>query len=79
MLLGILSDVLEELERAKGLHPNYPEDLIHRVAIASEEAGETMQAALNHVYDGGEISRVREEAIQAAAMYLRLLESLPID
>ena len=68
--------ILGELERAEKLHPNFPADLIHQVAIMSEESGETMQAALNHVYHGDEKAKVKAELIQTGAMVLRCLKNL---
>lgn len=69
----IVSDaIFDELRRAEAKFPGWPDDLIHGVGILVEEVGETMQAALQHVYEGGSIERVKEESTQAAAMAMRL-------
>ena len=72
----IIKEIEDELKRAEYIYPDYPCDLIHRVAIMIEEAGETMRAALNHEYHGDDLALVREEAIQTAAMAIRLINSI---
>jgi malate synthase len=72
----IIKEIEDELERAETIYPDYPFDLIHRVAIMIEEAGETMRAALNHEYHGDSLDLVREEAVQTAAMCIRLIDSI---
>lgn len=76
VLVEILHSIVNELERAQKLHPVWPEDLIHQVAIQVEESGEALQAALNHVYHDASIELVRKELVQAGAMVLRCLISL---
>ncbi len=63
-----------ELKRAKKLHPIWPSDQVHQVAIVCEEAGEALQAALNHVDHGKSFYEIRKEIIQTAAMCERWLE-----
>ncbi len=75
-LVYYLDQTLNELERAEKLHPHWPDDIIHQVAIMVEEAGESMRAALNHVYDKNDIESVREELIQCGAMVFRCLINL---
>jgi hypothetical protein len=65
-----------ELKRAISLWPGWPEDKIHVAGIIVEEAGESMQAALDYVYSGGSIEHMREEIIQTGAMCLRALMNL---
>lgn len=77
-LAKAIQDVKEELVRAERKHPEWPGDRIHQAAIVGEEAGELLQAALQYQYEWGEITKVRHEAIQTAAMALRLLVSLDI-
>lgn len=62
-----------EYLRAIELYPEWPTDLIHQVSIMNEESGETIRAALNHVYHGDDIEDVRDELIQTGAMVLRCL------
>lgn len=76
VLLEALHNIVNELERAQKLHPDWPKDLIHQVAIQAEESGEALQAALNHVYHQDSINEVRKELIQAGAMVLRCLINL---
>ena len=71
-----LIDILSEVERAREKHPEWPDDIIHAVAIVAEESGEAVRAALNHVYHGGSIDEVRTELVQTAAMCIRMLENL---
>lgn len=49
----IFSEIRRELTRAEELHPGFPDDMVHRVAIMTEEAGEALRAALNYYYHGG--------------------------
>ena len=72
----ILSDILQEVERAEGKHPDWPDDVIHAVAIVAEESGEAVRAALNHVYHGGAIDDVCTELVQTAATCIRALDNL---
>lgn len=72
----ILAEIMMELERAEKKHPKWPADLIHMDAIINEEKGEVTRAVLQHVYEGGPISDVREELIQTAAMCVRMLKNL---
>ena len=69
-------ELLCELTRATAKHPVWPTDIIHQSAILAEEAGECVQASLDVVYLDGDIRRVREEAIQAGAMALRILVNM---
>jgi hypothetical protein len=78
--LNALTRIVKEWKRASLLHPKWPDDVIHAAAILAEEAGETLQAALDITYkaktqderDEG-WAHVAEEAIQAGAMALRIL------
>lgn len=74
---NILVEILNELERAKNIHPNFPKDLIHQAGIVAEESGEVMKAAIDYIYHKGNIQDVRKELIQTAAMCLRVLYNLP--
>lgn len=76
MIADTLTDILTELDRAETLHPSWPTDIVHQTAIMTEEAGETLRAALNAHYHGGKVEEVRMEAVQTGAMVLRLLLNL---
>ena len=68
--------ILAEYRRAKELHPLWPDDIIHAVAIMCEESGEAIRAALNLQYEDWNIEDVEKELIQTAAMCLRCLVNL---
>jgi hypothetical protein len=63
--------IRNELSRAKALHPEWPEDVIHQVAIMQDESGEAIRAAVQYVYEGGSIEAVKDELKQTGAMVLR--------
>jgi hypothetical protein len=66
--------VLDELDRAKGLYPQWPADEVHRAAIVMEEAGELVQASLQKRYEPHKGGNPIKEAVQTAAMAIRFLE-----
>lgn len=68
--------ILAEYRRAKELHPSWPDDIIHAVAIMAEESGEAIRAALNMQYENGNIEDVERELIECSAMCLRCLVNL---
>ena len=72
----MIEQILQEKGYAERLHPDWPDDLIHAVAIVAEESGEAVRAALNHIYHGGDVDEVRTELIQTAATCLRALEHI---
>ncbi len=78
-----IKQILKELESAMGKFPTWPTDPFHALAILSEEVGELNQAVLQLTYEPDKVvtrklgeQAVREEAIQTAAMALRVLISL---
>ena len=71
-----IADILRELPRAEELHPAWPDDIVHQVAIMCEESGESLKAALNAHYFGDPVEEVRKELVQTGAMVLRCLEHL---
>ena len=73
----IIESVLSELHRAESVHPNWPNDPIHAAAIVAEVSGELIRATLNQSYENGDPDEVKLEAIQTAAMAIRLLKNLP--
>lgn len=81
--LWIVDDILAELKRAKKKHPQWPDHIVARAAIVSEEAGELVRASLNFKYEApGWMDKERwkeemkKEAIQTAATCMRFLEAL---
>lgn len=74
----MIEDVLQELRMATEKFPTWPTDPLHALAVLSEEHGELAQAMLQLIYEPHKSSHqaVRKEAIQTAAMALRLLISL---
>ena len=68
--------ILAEYRRAKDLHPLWPDDIIHAVAIMSKKSCEASIAALNMQYENGNIEDVEKELIETAAMALRCLVNL---
>lgn len=77
--LKIVAEILGELTRAEALHPQWPRDPVHQAAILVEEAGETMQAALDFYYHDKPLDKIRMEAIQTGAMAIRLLLNLGVN
>ena len=75
--LSIYEPIDKELKRAEKIHPSWPEDLLHQVAIMNEEAGEVTKAVLHYHYEKGSLREIREELIQTAAMCVRMLNNLP--
>jgi hypothetical protein len=69
--------VMDELSRARNLHPNWPEDdLVLASAVVVEEAGELLKACMDvrNGKVGVTIDDVYKEAVQTAAMGLRFLK-----
>lgn len=73
----VLVAVLTDLDSAQAKFPEWPKDHIHKAAIVAEEAGELVQAALKHRYEGGRYYDMHSEALQTAAMAIRFLLSTP--
>lgn len=73
----IFSDIQSELDRAKKLHPDFPESVVRMVAIMAEESGEALREANRIEDDGnGDVEALKTELIQTAAMCVRCLENL---
>jgi NTP pyrophosphatase (non-canonical NTP hydrolase) len=77
-LAAIALSVFDEVKRAQDKHPAFPLDKIHAAAIVAEEAGELVQASIDHEYSEACPERLREEAIQTAAMAFRFLFHLEL-
>jgi hypothetical protein len=71
-------DVLAELERATRKFPTWPTDPLHALAVLGEEFGELTKGMLQLTYEPHKTNaaNVRTEALQTAAMALRLFMSL---
>ena len=76
----VQSLINKELERAKKLHTEFPSDIVYQSAILAEEAGECVRAALNAIFECGDIEEFYTEATHAAAVAIRILENRkPLD
>ena len=75
---GLLGEIADEVARATAKFPTWPTDPLHALAVLGEEYGELTKAMLQLTYEPHKTSAadVREEAIQTAAMALRLAVSL---
>jgi hypothetical protein len=73
---GIITEIEDEIEFAMRMFPKFPGDPIHSVAIMGEESGESIQAALQWVYEDGNMENLRKELIQTAAMCVRVISGL---
>lgn len=72
----ILCLVMAELERAGKIHPAWPTDLVKASAILAEEAGETLRAANTFDETRSGKKEIITEAVQTAAMAIRLLKNI---
>ena len=76
--MTVIEEIQAELGRATAKFPTWPTDPLHALAVLGEEFGELTKAMLQHTYEPykSDLAAVREEAIQTAAMALRLAMSL---
>ena len=74
----IADEALAEVRRAVSKFPTWPSDPLHALAVLGEEFGELTKAMLQLTYEPHKSNptHVRLEAIQTAAMALRLAASL---
>lgn len=74
----LIDDIAAEVSRAMAKFPTWPTDPLHALAVLGEEFGELTKEMLQSVYEPHKSSQemVRKEAIQTAAMALRLVASL---
>jgi len=72
----ILCLVIAELDRAAKIHPGWPTDIVKAAAILAEEAGETLQAANTYDELKSGKNNIITEAVQTAAMAIRLLQNI---
>ena len=71
-----LAQIFSEVERAEKLHPDWPTSPIHQAAIVTEEAGELLQASLNHNEHKGSKKAMITESIHTAASVIRFLKNI---
>jgi hypothetical protein len=76
--INVMQEIMAEMERATNKFPTWPTDPLHALAVLGEEFGELTKDMLQLCYEPHKTSRenVRKEAIQTAAMSLRLAISL---
>jgi NTP pyrophosphatase (non-canonical NTP hydrolase) len=76
--MKVIDQIRAEVVRATMKFPTWPSDPLHALAVLGEEYGELTKAMLQLTYEPHKTSaaEVREEAIQTAAMALRLAMSL---
>lgn len=76
--MTVIEEIQAELCRATAKYPTWPTDQLHALAVLGEEFGELSKAMWQHTYEPhkSDLAAVREEAIQTAAMALRLAMSL---
>ena len=78
----VFAEISAEFSRAEALYPVWPGighrgDHVWAAAILAEEAGEVLKDALNwQAHERGSLADMRGEAIQTAAMAIRLLLNL---
>ena len=72
----LIHEILDELDRAEAKHPDWPDDILHQIAIVNEESGEATRAALQLEYEVGSKEDLRKELIQTAAMCVRMIINL---
>ena len=68
--------VMAEYDRAMAKFPTWPTNLAEAATVFAEEAGETVKAAAEAWWMSGDPHEVEKEAVQAAAMALRLIIGL---
>ena len=74
----VLAEVLYELDGAIEKFPTWPTDPLHALSVLGEEFGELTRAMMQMTYEPRKVSRsqVRIEAVQTAAMAIRLIMHL---
>ena len=72
----ICQEIIAEYRRAVGKFPTWPSNLAEASTVFAEEAGETVKAAAEAWWTGGDRKEVELEAVQAAAMAVRLIIGL---
>lgn len=72
--------VQKEVSRARGIYPEWQGDLVHAVAVASEEMGEVVKDANNLYWQQKPVTvkQIKQEIVQAMAMLVRLYEETSV-
>jgi len=68
-----IAAVEAEIDRATATWKGWPRDPVHAAGVVAEEAGELMQAAMNHTYTWGNADHMMTEAVQTAATAIRFI------
>ena len=66
-------EIQKALFDAESKYPDHCVDIVHAVAIMSEEAGESVQAANDVKWSNGSIDHLKNELRQTAAACIRVL------
>lgn len=72
----VLLKVKTELNRAMSKHPKWNNDLMWRIGVVSEEAGELAKAGVQYVDEDGKFEEIEKEAIHVASTAFRFLMEL---
>lgn len=74
---AIIAEISAEVARASAKWPLWPTDPLHALSVLGEEYGELNKGLLELVYEPHKTTKeeVRKEAVQTAAMAVRLLMS----
>jgi len=72
----IIEILLRGVKEAEAKHPVWPDDILHGLAIISEEHGELAKAAYENVYEGGHYINVQAEAFDTMVTCFRLLKNI---
>jgi NTP pyrophosphatase (non-canonical NTP hydrolase) len=70
-----VASAIDEVQKATEMHPDWPTDPLHALAIVTEELGELYKTILQNKYEGKHPDV--NEAVQTAAMALRFLANWP--
>lgn len=72
----VLDLIQKELDSARNKIIYWPTDPVHAAAVVAEEAGELIRASLRFTYEDLGLEEFEREAVQTAAMAIRLLNNL---
>jgi hypothetical protein len=73
---AVCEEILAEYARACAKFPTWPSNAAEAATVFAEEAGETVKAAAEAWWTGGDPQEIEKEAVQAAAMAIRLIVGL---